>query len=68
MIRAPPEVDMRSRKIGENPIKIIRWSANVTLPSGNRENMYCMSGSMKEVMEYAEKIAEENRVTVEAVV
>lgn len=46
MIRAPPEVDMSSRRIGENPVKIIRWSANVTLPSGNRANMYCISGSM----------------------
>ena len=68
MIRAPPEVDMSSRKIGENPVKIIRWSANVTLPSGNKENMYCTSGSMEEVMEFAKKIAEENGVTVEAVV
>ena len=68
MIRAPPEVDRRSRKIGENPIKIISWSANVTLPSGHRANMYCTSGSMEEVMEFAKKIAEENGVTVEAVV
>ena len=30
--------------------------------------MYCMSGSMEEVMEFAERIAEENGVTVEAVV
>ena len=30
--------------------------------------MYCMSGSMEEVMEFAKKIAEENGVTVEAVV
>lgn len=68
MIRAPPEVEMRNKSVGENPVKIIRWSAVVTLPSGNRANMYCMSGTLEEAMEYAEKIAEENGVTVEAVV
>lgn len=68
MIRAPPEVDMSSRRIGENPVKIIRWSANVKLPSGDKANMYCIGGSMEEVMEFAKKIAEENGVTVEAVV
>lgn len=49
-------------------MKIIRWSANVTLPSGARANIYCMIGPMEDVMGFAEKIAKENGVTVEAVI
>lgn len=60
--------NMGKREIGENPVKIIRWSANVTLPSGARANIYCMIGPMEDVMGFAEKIAKENGVTVEAVI
>lgn len=59
---------MKSREVGENPVKIIRWSDVVTLPSGNRGYMYCTSGTMEEVKAFAQRIAEENGVTVEAVI
>lgn len=59
---------MRRRETGENPVKIIRWSDAVALPSGNKGYMYCVSGSMEEVATFARKIAEENGVTVEAVI
>ena len=57
---------MESR--GENPVKIIRWSDLVTLPSGQKAYMSCRIGKMKEVMKYAQKIAKENGVTVEVVI
>lgn len=53
---------------GENPVKIIRWSDLVTLPSGQKTNVSCRIGKMEEVMEYAQKIAKENGVTVEVVI
>ena len=52
----------------ENPVKIIRWSDIVTLPSGEKAYMSCMIGEMEEVMEYAQKIEKENGVTVEVVI
>lgn len=52
----------------ENPVKIIRWSDMVTLPSGEKAYMCCRIGKIEEVMEYAQKIAEENGVTVEVVI
>lgn len=53
---------------GENPVKIIRWSRKVRLPSGEESNMQCRTGTMREVTEYARRVAEENGAAVEAVV
>ncbi len=55
-------------KKGENPVKIIRWSGLVRLPSGKTAYMACRTGGMEEVMEYARKVARENGVAVEAVI
>ena len=54
--------------MGENPVKIIRWSGAVTLPSGEVGYMLCRSGSLEECREYAEQVAKEFGVTVEAVI
>lgn len=52
----------------ENPVKIIRWSGPVTFPSGEVGHMICRSGSLEECREYAEQVAKEFGVTVEAVI
>ena len=49
---------MSRHVMGENPVKIIRWSGPVTFPSG----------SLEECREYAEQVAKEFGVTVEAVI
>lgn len=54
--------------MGENPVKIIRWSGPVTFPSGEVGYMICRSGSLEECREYAEQVAKEFGVTVEAVI
>lgn len=63
MPRAPP----RGEKM-ENPVKIIRWSRPVPLPSGELGDMCCRKGDLDEIREYAERVAKENGVTVEAVI
>ena len=52
----------------ENQVKIIRWSRPVPLPSGVISDLCCRTGDMKEILEYAERVAWENGVTVEVVV
>lgn len=52
----------------ENPVKIIRWSNNVTFENGNIGYMKCMSGRMEEIKAYAERIAKENGTTVEVII
>ena len=59
---------MQNRNRGENPVKIIRWNAVVTLPSGERSNMLCRIGSVEEVRAFAEEIAKENGAVVAAIV
>lgn len=59
---------MSRHVLGENPVKIIRWSGPVTFPSGEVGYMICRSGSLEECREYAEQVAKEFGVTVEAVI
>ena len=56
---------MSRHVMGENPVKIIRWSGPVTFPSGEVGYMICRSGSLEECREYAEQVAKEFGVTVE---
>lgn len=55
---------MSRHVMGENPVKIIRWSGPVTFPSGEVGYMICRSGSLEECREYAEQVAKEFGVTV----
>ena len=59
---------MSRHVMGENPVKIIRWSGPVIFPSGEVGYMICRSGSLEECREYAEQVAKEFGVTVEAVI
>lgn len=52
---------MSRHVMGENPVKIIRWSGPVTFPSGEVGYMICRSGSLEECREYAEQVAERVR-------
>lgn len=52
----------------EPPFYIIRWSGKFAQEDGIISNMLCRGGSRKEVEEYAERIARENNVAVEAIV
>lgn len=52
----------------KNQVKIIRWSRPVALPSGVISDICCRTGDMKEILEYAERVARENGVAVEAVI
>ena len=51
----------------ENPIKLIRWSGPVLLPSGKKAYMISRSGNLEDVKRYAEEIAKKSGVTVAAV-
>lgn len=51
----------------ENPIKLIRWSGPVLLPSGKQAYMLSRSGNLEDVKRYAEEIAKKSGVTVAAV-
>lgn len=52
----------------ENPVKIVRYSQAIKFPSGNVTNVQAMFGTIEEVRERAEKIAQENEVEVISII
>ena len=47
---------MSKHVMGENPVKIIRWSGPVTFPSGEVGYMICRSGSLEECRTGSERV------------